>query len=163
MKAILALAGVAVVLLGCGSQPGPATAGRSEVPPKALGLVQPAYPEEARKAGVEGTTMVEVTVGVDGAVLGCSLATSSGNGYLDEAAAGAARGSRFAPGTVEGRPVEMKVKVPFRFKLDDRPKSPRGEAPSGTYRANWPDDPQCREAALILPVFITPFDLRYGL
>jgi len=145
MKAILTLASAALLLLACGSQPASTPAAASEVPPRAESLVQPAYPEEARKAGVEGTAMVEVTVGVDGAVLGCSLATSSGNGYLDEAAVGAARGSRFAPGTVEGRPVEMKVKVPFRFKLDDRPKSARGEAPSGTYRASWPDEPQCRE------------------
>jgi TonB family protein len=145
MKAILALAGVAVALLGCGSQPGPATAGRSEVPPNALDLVQPAYPEEARKAGVEGTAMVEVTVGADGAVLGCSLATSSDNSLLDEAAVGAARSSKFAPGTRDGKPVEMKVKVPFRFKLEDKPKESRGQVPGGTYWTAWPDEPQCRD------------------
>lgn len=146
MKRILALAGVAGALLGCGSQPGPAPAARTEVPPNALSLIQPAYPKEARKAGVEGTAMVEVTVGPDGTVLGCSLATSSGDSFLDDAAVGAARNSRFEPGTVDGKPVEMKVKLPFRFKLDDKPKQPRGEAPGGTYRANWPDQPQCRAA-----------------
>jgi len=146
MKAILTLAGVAVALLGCGSQPGPAPAGRSEVPPSAISLIQPAYPEEARKAGAEGTAIVEVTIGADGAVVACSLATGSGNSLLDQAAMGAAQSSKFAAGTIDGKPAEMKVKVPFRFKLDDKPKEPRGEAPGGTYRANWPDEPQCRDA-----------------
>jgi len=132
MKAILALAVVTVALLGCGSQPQAPAAGGIEGPPRAENLVQPAYPEEARKAGVEGTTMVEVTVGADGAVLGCSLVTSSGNSFLDEAAVGAVRSSGFAPGTVEGKPVEMKVKVPFRFKLGDKTGEQRGEELGGS-------------------------------
>ena len=145
MKATLTLTAVALALLACGSQPGPATAGRTEVPPIALSLLQPAYPEEARKAGAEGTAMVEVAVGADGTVLGCSLTVSSGNTLLDDAAVGAAQSSKFGPGTIDGKPVEMKVRVPFRFKLDDKPKEPRGQAPGGTYRASWPDEPQCRD------------------
>ncbi len=145
MKAILTVVGAAVLLLACGSQPA-STPVASEVPPRAESLVQPAYPEQARKAGVEGTAMVEVLVGADGAVLGCTLATSSGNGFLDTAAVGAARSSNFVPGTKDGRPVEMKVKVPFRFKLEDKPKESRGQEPGGAYRAVWPDEPQCREA-----------------
>jgi TonB family protein len=127
MKVILTLAGAALVLLACGSQPKTTPVAGSEVPPKAESLVQPAYPEEARKAGVEGTSIVEVTIGVDGAVLACSLAASSGNSFLDQAALETARGSKFAAGTKDGKPVEMKVKVPFRFKLDDKSKEQRGE------------------------------------
>ncbi len=145
MKAILAMAVVAATLLGCGSQP-QASAVSVEVPPRAESLVQPAYPEAARKVGVEGKAIVEVTVGADGAVLGCSLATSSGNSDLDQAAKGAAQGSRFAPGTKDGKPVEMKVKIPFQFRLGDNKKESRGVAPGGTYRASWPVEPQCREA-----------------
>jgi|WetSurMetagenome_2_1015567.scaffolds.fasta_scaffold65904_1 periplasmic protein TonB len=118
MKAVLTAMSAVCLLLACGSQPA-ATPTASEVPPKVESLVQPAYPEEARKAGVEGTTIVDVTVSADGAVLGCSLATSSGNDLLDAAAIGAAQNSKFAPGTKDGKPVVMKVKVPFRFKLED--------------------------------------------
>jgi len=132
MKETLTLTAVALALLACGSQPGPATAGRTEVPPIALSLLQPAYPEEARKAGAEGTAMVEVTVGADGAVLGCSLAVSSGNTLLDDAAVGAAQSSKFGPGTIDGKPVEMKVKVPFRFKLGDKAEEQRGEELGGS-------------------------------
>ncbi len=144
MKALLTAMGAAVLLFACGSQPA-STPAASEVPPKAESLVQPAYPEEARKAGVEGKAVVEVTVGADGSVLRCSLAASSGNDFLDQAAVGAARDSKFAAGTKDGKAVEMKVKVPFQFKLNDNPKQPRGEVPGGTYRAVWPTEPLCRE------------------
>jgi len=146
MTAIQALAGVAVVLLACGTQPQATPVAGNEVPPRAENLVQPAYPEEARKAGVEGKAIVEVTVGADGVMRRCSLVVSSGNAQLDEAALQVVHVSKFAPGTKDGKPVEMKVRVPFQFKLDDNPKQPRGEVPGGTYRAVWPNEPQCREA-----------------
>lgn len=144
MKITLTVMSAAVLLLACGSQPA-TTPVVTETSPKAESLVKPAYPEEARKMGIEGTSIIEVTIGPDGAVLACSVATSSGNGALDQAALDAAQNSKFAPGTKDGRPVEMKVKVPFRFKLDDKPKESRGRVPGGTYRAGWPDEPQCRD------------------
>lgn len=127
MKTIPALAVMTVALLGCGSQP-QAPAVSTEVPPQAESLVQPTYPEEARKAGATGTSIVEVTVGADGAVLACSLTASSENSFLDSAALGAARSSKFAAGTKDGKPVEMKVKVPFRFKLGDSHSEKRSDA-----------------------------------
>jgi TonB family protein len=122
MKAVLTVLGAAVLLLACGSQPA-TTPTATEVPPKAESLVQPAYPEEARKAGIEGTAVVEVTIGTDGTVLGCSLATSSGNVLMDAAAVAAAQASKFAPGTKGGKPVATKVRVPIRFKLADKQSS----------------------------------------
>jgi len=91
--------------------------------PRVESLAQPVYPESARKAGIEGTAIVEVTLSADGAVLGCSLATSSGNALLDAAAVGAAQASKFAPGTKGGKPAVMKIMVPFRFKLADKQSS----------------------------------------
>jgi protein TonB len=117
-----------VALLGCGSQPQAPSAGSTEVPPRAESLVQPAYPESARKAGVEGKAIVEVTVGADGVMRRCSLVVSSGNAQLDEAALQAVHVSKFAPGTKDGNPVEMKVRVPFQFKLADKQIEQRGEA-----------------------------------
>jgi periplasmic protein TonB len=126
MKAILTAAGAVLLLFACGSQPATPPAA-AEVMPRAESLVQPTYPESARKAGIEGTAVVEVTISTDGTVLGCSLATSSGNDLLDKAAVGAAQTSRFAPGTKDGKPVVMKVKVPFRFKLGDSHSAKRSD------------------------------------
>ena len=144
MRAFLTLAGAALTLLACGTQPQTKPAASNEVPPKAESLVRPAYPEEARKAGVEGKAIVEVTVGADGVMRRCSLVVSSGNAQLDEAALQAVHVSKFAPGTKDGKKVEMKVKVPFQFKLGDGAKESRGQTTGGTYWVRWPDEPQCR-------------------
>jgi TonB family protein len=122
MKAVLTAMSAAVLLLACGSQPATVPTA-SAVPPRAESLVQPAYPEEARKAGIEGTSIVEVTVGADGVMTRCSIAVSSGNAALDEAALQAVHVSRFAAGTKDGKPVEMMIQVPFRFKLADKQSS----------------------------------------
>jgi TonB family protein len=128
MKVILTLAGVMLVLLACGSQPKTTPKADNAAPPTAVSPAHPVYPESARKAGVEGTPVVEITIGADGAVLACSLVTSSGNSLLDSAAMNAARGTKFAPGTRDGKPVEMKIKVPYRFKLDDSHSKARSDA-----------------------------------
>ncbi len=129
MKAAFLMAAMGTLaLLACGTQPQPKPVASTEVPPKTESLAQPAYPEEARKAGVEGKAIVEVTVGADGVMRRCSLVVSSGNAQLDEAALQAVHVSKFAPGTKDGKPVEMKVRVPFQFKLADKQIEQRGEA-----------------------------------
>jgi TonB family protein len=144
VKACLALAIVAVLVLACGTQPRSARAGDNAAPPKVVNLVQPEYPEPARKAGVEGMVTVEVVVGVTGTVLEGNVIKSSGNDFLDKAALAAARGSTFEPGKMSGRPTEMKVTVPFRFRLDDGQKDKRGQAPGGRFWTGWPGGQVCR-------------------
>ena len=139
MKTYLAMGAAVLLMLACGTHPGTPQAVKNNVPPKVVSLSQPAYPEEARKAGIEGTAFVQVTIAADGAVFGCSLLTSSGNGPLDQAALQAARESKFAPGTVGGKPVEMKVNVPFRFRLDEGPKDTRGQVPGDRFWTGQPD------------------------
>jgi TonB family protein len=118
MRVIPAAMTAAILLLACGSQPKTASTADA-VLPRVDSLVTPVYPESARKAGIEGTAVVDVTISTDGTVLGCSLATSSGNDLLDAAAVGAAQTSKYAPGTKNGKPVVMTIKVPFRFRLAD--------------------------------------------
>jgi len=132
MRAFLLASGAVLLLLACGSQPAATQTDANVVVPKAVELVQPPYPEEARKAGVEGTSIVDVTVGADGVMSRCSIAVSSGNAALDEAALQAVHVSRFAAGTKDGKPVEMTIKVPFRFKLADK----HSEQRSGTHYAD---------------------------
>ena len=135
MKACLALAIVALLVLACGAQKQTPQASANEVPPTVANLVQPAYPEDARKAGVEGTSIVEVTIGADGAMVRCRLATSSGNAQLDEAALQAVHVSKFAAGTRDGKPAEMTVKLPFKFKLGDKLDKQHGAAAREPNRA----------------------------
>jgi len=78
-------------------------------------IIQPAYPEAARKIGAEGTVFVEVTIGKDGKVVAARVIKSL-NPACDNAAVEAAYKAVFNPGTIDGVPAEMKTTIPYRFK-----------------------------------------------
>ena len=65
MKAIVAVAGATLLLFACGSQPAATTPVAGDALPQVESLAQPTYPESARKAGMEGTAVVEVTLSAD--------------------------------------------------------------------------------------------------
>ena len=82
--------------------------------PTPLGSLVPAFPEAARKAGVEGTVIVQVDI--DEAGLVKQVAVVQGLGYgCDEAALDAIRVARFSPAFVGDQPVPVRVRIPFRF------------------------------------------------
>ncbi len=78
-------------------------------------LVQPAYPDAAKKLGVEGMVFIQVTVAPDGSVKDASVLKAL-NPALDAAALDAAKKCTFKAGTVDGVASEMKATIPFRFK-----------------------------------------------
>lgn len=78
----------------------------------------PRYPRRARKKGLEGTVLLEVLVDETGKVKDLKLQRSSGHAILDKAATASVKKWLFAPGTVNGRPEKMWVKVPIRFELN---------------------------------------------
>ena len=78
--------------------------------------ILPKYPKKARKAGIEGTVQVDVTVDKDGAVK--RVNTTKGNLVLGEAASAAIRKWRFEPSRVDGKPVESEAHVEFQFQLN---------------------------------------------
>jgi protein TonB len=61
--------------------------------------VQPAYPDSARRLGIEGTTTLRALVFADGHVGEVGLVQSAGHPDLDQAAADAVRRWRFEPWT----------------------------------------------------------------
>jgi len=64
------------------------------------------YPRRALREEEEGTTRVNLTVGIDGKVEGCVVTSSSGHPDLDDAVCkNATRRARFHPGTREGKEV----------------------------------------------------------
>jgi periplasmic protein TonB len=79
---------------------------------------QPEYPAASRRLGEQGTSVIEVLVGVDGRVLDAKLLQSSGYDRLDQAAlAGVKTDYHFVPGTVDGKPQPMWFTFKFNWKL----------------------------------------------
>ena len=83
--------------------------------PEAITKVPRAYPDEARRAGIEGTVMVQCLVLEDGSVGDTRVVKSVPE--LDEAAVACVRQWRFQPARSKGRPVAVWVAVPVRFSL----------------------------------------------
>jgi protein TonB len=79
----------------------------------------PDYPAAARRRGIEGRVVIEVTVGTDGAPTAVRIAESSGHRELDEAAAEAVWSWRFLPARRGSAPVESTQTIPFRFEIRD--------------------------------------------
>jgi len=84
--------------------------------PEAIARPAPEYPPLAKKAGIEGTVILMVTVRRDGSVGRVSVRQSVPS--LDGAALAAVRHWSFRPGLdTAGRPIECQVAIPMRFKL----------------------------------------------
>jgi protein TonB len=78
---------------------------------------RPEYPRLARRRGYQGTTVLEVLVGVTGRVHDIRVLDSSGYEILDNAAVASVREWLFEPGMKGDQRVEMWVRVPVRFEL----------------------------------------------
>ena len=106
---------------GAQAPPRAARTEASSVAPRPLagspGNVQPAYPEQARRRGIEGRVVVRATVSPAGRVLGVAVAQGSGSDALDRAALEAVRGYSFTPATRGGAAVEGVAELPFTFRL----------------------------------------------
>ena len=78
---------------------------------------KPAYPEQARKAGWEGTVMLGVLVNVGGKAEKVEIKGSSGYAPLDQAAVEGLKRWLFRPARYGERAVESWVKIPVVFRL----------------------------------------------
>lgn len=89
-----------------------------EVKPKPVFNPTPKYPELAKQAGIEGTTVIKMLVDIDGSVREVKILKSSGNQMLDQSALAAARKSRFTPARQRDKFVRVWVSRPFKFRLN---------------------------------------------
>jgi TonB family protein len=80
-----------------------------------LHRVEPEYPEEARKQGIQGAVVLEVRIARDGAIQNVKLV--SGQPSLANAAIAAVKQWRFRPRLVQGQPVEMQTSITLNFRL----------------------------------------------
>jgi len=78
----------------------------------------PAYPAVARRSGEEGTVMLRVLVGRDGAPLKVEVDQTSRSRALDHAALDAVKGWRFVPARRGTENIEGWVRVPVSFRLE---------------------------------------------
>jgi protein TonB len=106
---------------GFGSDPRPASnepihfkAGMT--PPQVVARVQPRYTEAARKAGVQGTVIVEAIIDEQGRVTNLRVTKSLPMG-LDQAAVDAVRQWRFKPALLGTRPVKIFWALTVNFQL----------------------------------------------
>ena len=93
-----------------------------EIPPGKVKLNKmkpPVYPPRCLRMGTEGLVKVRVLVGEDGVPQEISLAKSSGESLLDEAAMDAVREWIFEPAMRNGLPARAWAVVPIEFKIID--------------------------------------------
>ncbi len=81
--------------------------------PEAIFKAPANYPDQAKRAGIEGTVMIQALVIEDGTIAECRVVKSVPE--LDEAAIVAVKQWRFRPALAKGKPVAVWVAVPVRF------------------------------------------------
>lgn len=84
----------------------------------------PAYPEDARAAGQEGTVLVRLRVSATGLPEDIRVERSSSIVSLDVAAVAAVNLWRFEPGRKNGVAEAMTVSLPIRFSLPEAAQQP---------------------------------------
>lgn len=76
------------------------------------------YPDIAMKAGVEGKVLVEFVIEKDGSLSHIEVVKSVGGGCDEEALRVCRLMKAWNPGLQNGRPVRVKVVIPFQFRLN---------------------------------------------
>jgi protein TonB len=100
------------------SAPKYAPPGSADTEPVPIGEdVKMPYPEEAKKADVEGPVLLNVTVDASGTVTSVSVIKGPGYG-LNEAAREAIKKRRFKPAMKGGEPVTTSIVFTYTFLLD---------------------------------------------
>ncbi len=95
--------------------------------PQVREWVPPVYPEEARRAKLEGRVLVEFVVDVDGRVTGAAVKQTTDE-RLNEAALASVRQWLFAPALDDGKPEPCAMLVPVTFSLKAKA-GPKGLVP----------------------------------
>lgn len=105
-----------LLLAACGNQE-PQAAPIPSTPLTAVQTPPPVYPLELACAGIQGTSVLQVTVDAKGVPSVVTVAHSSGNAQLDQSAVTAVKSWVFEPATRGGQPVTQSLQVPVNFRL----------------------------------------------
>lgn len=85
--------------------------------PEVMADFKPPYPDEARKAGIEGQIILQINVDADGKVTTAKIIRGLGYG-LDEAALTGIKRFKFRPAVKGGEAVSTTINYTFTFLLD---------------------------------------------
>jgi len=89
----------------------------ADTDPVLLSSLDPVYPMMARRAGLEGVVIIEVTVDRLGNPVDYSIRPPRSHRLLEESAVAAVMNARFQPGIRAGVPVQESFRVKVRFEL----------------------------------------------
>lgn len=78
--------------------------------------VRPLYPRNALRSGKKSRVVAEVFINEKGGVDNILIAQSGGEEF-DSAVIAALKQSQFEPGYMAGRPVAVRVRIPFNFRV----------------------------------------------
>jgi periplasmic protein TonB len=84
-----------------------------------LQRIPPAFPVEARRAGVSGWVDIDVTIAADGSVHGARVVGAKPKGVFEAAAVTAIQKWRFKPKVVDGKAVEFHAVQKIEFNLNN--------------------------------------------
>lgn len=87
--------------------------------PILLSEVRIPYPEEARRAGVEGPVIMDLLIDLNGIVRKVDLVSGPGYG-LNEAATQAIKNFKFQPAQVDQQAVAVRIRYSYRFVLENK-------------------------------------------
>ena len=104
---------------------GDASGGGKVMPSMLVKEVEPVYPVEARKAGIEGIVILEATTDLYGRVADVKVLRSVP--ALDQAAIDALKQWVYEPIVIDGKPRAVTFTVTLQFTLDDEKKPKAGE------------------------------------
>jgi len=96
--------------------PGLYKVGKGVTPPKAEYTPDPSYNEAARKASLQGRTLLWIVINSRGEVERVKISRPLGAG-LDDKAVEAVKRWKFRPATLNGQPVAVQVNVEMNFRL----------------------------------------------
>lgn len=110
MKSLVVVSFI-VVMAGCVA---PSAQSPARKQPQVLAMPVPPYPAELKKNGVGGDVVVDFNVGSDGRVHNAVI-VSTPDVRLGDAVLQATADWRFAPATIDGKPVATHLRVPVDF------------------------------------------------
>lgn len=97
-----------------------------DAPPEALSMIDPVYPEKARKLGIEAELYVRALVDSEGKVAQAEIIkieASKKNLGFEKSALKAAHHATYKPAQKDGKPVATWIAYAVKFKLKDSEKS----------------------------------------